>query len=43
VEALKLSADGVERRDPDALDTLFDGEGVVWIDVPAWDPPLPLS
>ena len=32
-----MSGDGVQRRDPEELDQVHDGTGVVWVDVPAWD------
>ena len=32
-----MSADGVEKHDPEELNTLLGGPGVVWVDVPAWD------
>jgi magnesium transporter len=37
VEVLRLSADGVERRSTEDLDILLGGEGILWVDVPAWD------
>jgi magnesium transporter len=37
MDVLRLSGEGVERRGPDDLDLLLKGEGVVWVDVPAWD------
>lgn len=41
MEVLLVTPDGAERRTPDDLDVLLAktraGEGVVWVDVPAWD------
>jgi Mg2+ and Co2+ transporter CorA len=37
VDVLRVSADGVEKHDPEELNTLLGGPGVVWVDVPAWD------
>jgi magnesium transporter len=37
VDVLKVSADGVEKHDPEELDQLLLSPGVVWVDVPAWD------
>ena len=37
MDVLRISDDGVERREPDELDQLLDGPGLVWVDVPAWD------
>jgi magnesium transporter len=37
VEVLLLTGEGAERREPDELDALSGGNGVVWVDVPAWD------
>jgi Mg2+ and Co2+ transporter CorA len=37
VDVLLLSETGGEKRSPDELDTLLEGDGVVWVDVPAWD------
>ena len=37
MDVLRLSGEGVERRGPDDLDGLLDGQGIVWVDVPEWD------
>jgi magnesium transporter len=37
MDVLRLSDAGVERRSPDDLDLLLKDDGVVWVDVPAWD------
>jgi magnesium transporter len=41
MDVLLVAPDGAEHRDPDELDGLLDkarsGQGVVWVDVPAWD------
>ncbi|MBW8765384.1 MAG: magnesium transporter CorA family protein [Geodermatophilales bacterium] len=44
MEILRVTADGVDRHDPDELDALLDagdaasdGTGVLWVDVPTWD------
>ena len=41
MEVLLVTPDGAERRTPDDLDELLAttraGDGVVWVDVPAWD------
>src|SRR5215210_5475555 len=37
VEVLRLTGDGVERWDPDDLDALAVDDGIVWVDVPAWE------
>jgi magnesium transporter len=37
VEVLRLTGDGVERRNPDELDALAVDDGIVWVDIPAWD------
>jgi magnesium transporter len=41
MEVLLVTPSGVEQRSPDELDALVEkaraGQGVVWVDVPAWD------
>jgi magnesium transporter len=41
MNVLLVTPDGAEHREPDELDVLLDkarsGQGVLWVDVPAWD------
>jgi magnesium transporter len=37
VDVLRLSADGVEKHEPEELEELLHGPGIVWVDVPTWD------
>ena len=37
MDVLRISDDGVERRDPDELGRLLESPGIVWVDVPSWD------
>jgi magnesium transporter len=37
VDVRLVSPEGVTRHDPDELDSLLAGPGIVWVDVPAWD------
>jgi Mg2+ and Co2+ transporter CorA len=37
MDVLRLTAEGIERRSPEELASVVDGEGIVWVDVPNWD------